>query len=245
MLKDFTKEAFDIIVQAGQSNAEGCGRGPCNRPYIPDERIWFLNGDFTISVANERAFAGNLCSDFSLAFAKDYAKKLLAKDRKILIIRSAVGGTGFSDNRWNMTDDLYRRMMTMTADALSLNENNRVVAFFWHQGETDAINNMGEETYHGKLSKLFNSFRETFGAEIPIIMADFVQEWEQQNLEICKPVIGAQRRIANEISKSFFIETDGLSSNNAVLSDGDNIHFSRQAIYELGHRYFDAFNSLI
>ena len=28
MLRDFSKEAFDIIIQAGQSNAEGCGLGP-------------------------------------------------------------------------------------------------------------------------------------------------------------------------------------------------------------------------
>ena len=27
MLKDFTKEKFDIIIQAGQSNAEGNGMG--------------------------------------------------------------------------------------------------------------------------------------------------------------------------------------------------------------------------
>ncbi len=245
MLKDFTMELFDIIVQAGQSNAEGCGRGPCDRPYIPDERIWFLNGDFTISLANERAFAGNLCSDFSLPFAKEYAKKSLKKGRKILIVRSAVGGTGFSDNHWNLTDDLYTRMMTLTADALSLNAQNRVVAFLWHQGETDAINNMDEKTYFKKLIGLFSDFRNNYGTDIPIVMADFVQEWKHQNIEICKPIINAQRRIAAETDKTIFIETDGLSSNNAVLSDGDNIHFSRQAIYELGHRYFEAFKSLI
>ena len=34
-----TNQAYDIIIQAGQSNAEGCGRGPVSDEYIPDEDI--------------------------------------------------------------------------------------------------------------------------------------------------------------------------------------------------------------
>ena len=43
MLKDFSGQKFDIIVQAGQSNAEGCGFGAVAEPFQPDEKIWYLN----------------------------------------------------------------------------------------------------------------------------------------------------------------------------------------------------------
>ena len=53
MLWDFTKEKFDIIIQAGQSNAEGCGVGNVEKAYAPTDKILHLDGDFTISVARE------------------------------------------------------------------------------------------------------------------------------------------------------------------------------------------------
>lgn len=43
MIKDFSKEAFDIIIQAGQSNAESYGFGPVEEPYLPSEDVWYLN----------------------------------------------------------------------------------------------------------------------------------------------------------------------------------------------------------
>ena len=34
--------AYDVIVVAGQSNAEGCGAGPARRPFEPDGHIWMM-----------------------------------------------------------------------------------------------------------------------------------------------------------------------------------------------------------
>ena len=39
MLKNFTNEKYDIIILAGQSNAEGSGFGPVEDPFVPDERV--------------------------------------------------------------------------------------------------------------------------------------------------------------------------------------------------------------
>ena len=139
MLHDFTKDKFDIIIQAGQSNAEGYGYGPTGAPYIPDERVWYMNKNDTISLAVEKV-AGNLIqTNSALSFAREYiCQGQLAEDRKLLIIRAAVGGTGFLDNRWKLTDDLYLHMMEMIRTALALNPENRLVALLWHQGENDS-----------------------------------------------------------------------------------------------------------
>lgn len=39
MLKDFSEEKFDIIIQAGQSNSEGYGFGKVEGPYEPSDRM--------------------------------------------------------------------------------------------------------------------------------------------------------------------------------------------------------------
>lgn len=39
MLYDFSSDKFDIVVQAGQSNAEGSGLGPQESGYRLNDRI--------------------------------------------------------------------------------------------------------------------------------------------------------------------------------------------------------------
>ena len=71
MLKDFTKESFDILIQAGQSNSEGYGFGPVDDPFRPEDRVWYLNGDFTISPAAEIVNGNEIQSNFALPFARE------------------------------------------------------------------------------------------------------------------------------------------------------------------------------
>ena len=105
--------------------------------------------------------------------------------RKLLIIRAAIGGTGFLDNRWGMTDDLYLRMIEMIKTALELNPKNKLVAFLWHQGETDAILKVSKQEHFYNLSLLVNSVRSIFNCEtLPFIAGDFVSQWKNDNIEI-------------------------------------------------------------
>ena len=92
MLKDFTKEAFDVIIQAGQSNAEGCGLGPVDVPYQTTVKIWAMEQNGTIGVAAERVCGNEICSNFALSFADEYVKAgFLKEGRRVLILRTAVG----------------------------------------------------------------------------------------------------------------------------------------------------------
>ncbi len=251
MLKDFTKEKFDILIQAGQSNSEGYGFGNVSQPYQPDERVWYLNGDGTFMIAQEKVTNNGIQSNFSLSFAREYIKDgRLGEGRKLLILRAAVGGTGFSDHRWGECDDLYLRMMDMIRTALALNQENRLAALLWHQGETDAINHVTYEYYRTHIAALVDSVRHEFDVPaLPFIAGDFVHDWKSINEEICAPVIAALRDICtSEIAA--FVETADLESN---YEDGyphplgwgeDRIHFCRRAIYTLGKRYYSAFADL-
>lgn len=251
MLKDFTKEAFDILILAGQSNAEGYGFGPVEDPYKPTPLVWYMHPDEYLAPAAEIVNGNEIQSTFALSFAREYISHgLLADGRKLLILRTPAGGTGFLDNRWRIGNDLYERMMGMTRDALSLNPENRLAALLWHQGEQDATLKASYDVHYNHLMTLLTSVRETFGApDLPFIAGDFVHHWKNDHIEDCIPVVDAIRAVCRECGKGAFVETDGLLSNLQELKRNplgwdDPIHFSRCAVYELGKRYFKAYTEI-
>ena len=241
MNNNFINEAFDIIIQGGQSNSEGCGIGPVNHPYEPRPDILVMDNTFKISILQEKVWENNTVGNFVQTFAEDYINNGKLEDgRKLLILMAAVGGTGFYDNRWGMKDDLFLKMTEMIKKALALNPANRTVTFLWHQGETDTGNPV-RDIHYKNLTTLVKSIRQTAKNEnLPFIAGDFVQQWKQNNLEICIPIVTAIKDVCKDIGNAAFVESDGLTSNDEVLGNGDDIHFSREALYKMGHRYYDA-----
>ena len=237
------RPAYDIIIQAGQSNSMGGGLGEVDAPYEINDAVWYFNSDFTFCEAFEREHEGELIGNFSLTFAQDYVKNgLLAEGRRLLIIRSAEGGSGFSDFRWGPDDDLQLRMIGMIAAALELNPENKLVAFLWHQGETDATLNATRDGHYKNLITLIDKVRTTFDDnELPFVAGDFVPHWKTENEAIAAPVIAAIRDVCADIGYAGFVETDGLLSNDEKIGDGNTSHFSREALYEMGRRYFREF----
>lgn len=234
------QDAFDIIIQAGQSNSQGCGLGAVEREFKPNGDIWYMNQDFSLTQAKEQESPNGKVNQFALSFCEEYiAGGRLKKSRKLLILRSAVGGTGFLDKRWGLKDDLYLTMMEMIKRALAMNASNRLVALLWHQGETDAILQSTYEQYYDNIGKLVGSVRDTFSApDLPFAAGDFVREWKSANEEICEPVIRALRDFCGRGGNARLAETADLHSNNEDTGNGDVIHFSRNALYLLGVRYY-------
>jgi len=243
MLENYKNDMFDIIIQGGQSNAEGCGGGPVKDEYIPSENVLYMNNDLTISIAEERIWDGNKTNDFSLSFAREYLKSgRLETGRKILIIRSAVGGTGWADNRWGMTDDLYLKMIEMIKTSLDLNTENKLIAFLWHQGETDS--GSSRDVHYNHLRELVESVRNIYKSpNLPFIAGDFVHEWKNATFGSEKevPAVQAIKDVCEDIGYAAFVETSELNSNNQDTGCGDTIHFSREALNQLGVKYFNAF----
>ena len=244
MLENHKNDLFDVIIQGGQSNSEGCGLGPLKVFYTPSENILYMNNDLTISIAEERVWGEQKVNEFSLSFAKEYIKKGRLKDgRKLLILRAAVGGTGWADHRWGMTDDLYLKMMEMIKTALDLNAGNKLIAFLWHQGETDC--GSAYEVHYKHLRELVESVRDTYGyAKLPFIAGDFVSEWKTWNFAACEPVAKAIADVCRDIGWAGFADTSDLTSNSQAMGNTDTIHFSREALHQLGIRYFNIFENL-
>lgn len=131
----------------------------------------------------------------------------------------------------------------MTDYALSLNSENRVVAFLWHQGEHEAVENNPPEIFDRQLSEMFRDLRAKYG-DIPFISGDFCRDWADRHLDVTMPI----RKKIKAITERFdglFVETDGLLSNDEVTANADIIHLSAQSQHVFGERYFAAFEKLL
>lgn len=256
--------AYDIFIQAGQSNAEGSGIGPVTEEYIPDERICYLEAPKTVDcteagldikyhdvplsleIAKEHGTEENPIGDFSLTFSKAYIDAgLLKEGRKILIIRASVGGTGFQKKHWGMEDILYLKMLEMVDYALSLNPENEIKGLLWHQGEHDAFEGNTAGNYYQQLTTLINSVKERYDLpNLPFICGSFVYEWQKKNEETCQPILDVLQRIAEEM-RGKYIDASDLPSNNEKTGNGDDCHFCRESLHILGRRYFDYYREIM
>lgn len=270
-------EGYDIVIIAGQSNAEGYGVGEVSEEYEKDERVLFLNDNsaphfeksengkdvlslnfpsaIRIDVADEATGEQGKVGKLSLFFAKEYIERgLLAPDRKLLIVNAAVGGTGFARNEWGADGILYKRLCHLTDYAVSQSGKNEITAFLWHQGECDSVENAGYsvekryETHKNNLTAMLNDFKQRYKGqfadkELPTVAGGFCDEWYLKNKIPCDAVLRAIRETF-ESNGGAFVETHGLLSNNLKTGNGDDIHFCRESLHELGVRYFNAYESV-
>ena len=274
--ENFTNEKFDIILLIGQSNAEGHGIGEVEKDYEPSEsRMQLIDsypvmyrpndeGGESLDVPSEtiyritpaqentrKSFGKQGC--FAIYFAKEYYDAFLAEsDRKTLIIRAAIGGTGFLRNQWTPDGVLYKRATEMLDIALGLNPENTLKAILWHQGENEIID--GRERgceflssyYEGCLTGLISDLREGYG-EVPFIAADFCEDWIPRYPRESEAIKTGALAAIGKFSLTGFVETKGLGSNDRIFIGKypDDAHFNRPALYELGKRYFGIYKEIL
>lgn len=189
-------KGYDIVVLAGQSNAEGFGVGEVSEEYIPSGSVLmvgdnacphfekgadgkdFLTLDFpaeiSVAVADEAVGEHGKIGKLALFFAKRYVESgLLAPDRKLLIVNAAVGGTGFARKEWGKGNILYRRLTALTDYALGYEDGkNEIVTFLWHQGECDSFENPDftpeyrYKIYKNYLTEMIDDFKARYESAI-------------------------------------------------------------------------------
>ena len=256
--EDANMEKYDIIILAGQSNAVGFGCGETDYEFKNLSRIHQLFDDQAICYMQDDngndylpiyrpwklklvdAADGHKTS-LAMRFADDYIEKgYLAADRKILLLRCAVGGTGFHNGNWAVGELLYERMLEMIQYAISLNSENRIVAFLWHQGECDAFEGQElsylerKEYYYNKLRPVIENVRKSSKQpKLPVVCGGIIDDWAKDYREQCDAVMDATKQICRDVGCAEFAEAIGLLSNDQKTGNGDNIHFCLDATYEL------------
>jgi hypothetical protein len=264
---------YDIILLAGQSNAYGTGKGPTDNPWQVRDDIMMLKNDFEICYKRpdentvyidinaqkdgyiEKA-KENLENDgvttignFSLTFAKMYADKYLQKGRKVLIVSTAIGGTGFKGEHWGKNDKMFLRMVDMLDSALALNKNNKLVAVLWHQGEHDAYENRDlsfdgiKEYYDEKFTEFLGFVRERYGKEVPFVCAGFTYAFINEFKKGSDAVIEVLQNKMQNDEMAKFVDASGIKCNSDIGLD-DIYHFNKKGLEILGARYFDGFEQI-
>ncbi len=242
MLLDFTKKPMDIIVIAGQSNAQGAGLGPARKIFQPKENLWMMFPDFTIGKARERIKPPTLRGRFPLYFAEMYMKEgYLTEGHDLLLVQAAVGGTSFAAKQWGSGNVLQVRLFDMVDTAVKLHPDNKVKAFLWHQGESDIGQGTTAEQQYENVATMLQEVEENIGIGFPLIAGDFVPDFIEKQGQIAKDHRASIEKAFGE-KGGVFVESHGLSSNANMVNDCDElIHFSRYALYEFAERYFAKF----
>ena len=275
MENNFKDLIFDIVILAGQSNAEGYSVSLDSKPKIISEAFEIIDKnkfgmklkadgsydglDFVYPVEviirelqERRSDDGTYCSDLSLSFVEQYKKsEFYSLNRKILVIKTGYGGSGFAFDQHGVGNPLYKRMLDMINVGLSLNKNNRIVAFLWHQGEHDAFENAWfnyderYEYYYSNLLKEFLALKEEFKQfDFPFITGGMCRDWKKRYLTQTEAVENATIEVCKKLGNASFVQTSDLPSNEEEIHNGDLDHFSRNSIEILGRRYYEAFASL-
>lgn len=267
-------ERYDVVIIAGQSNAVGYGFGEADDPFIESDDILELSDEYKIQFVKDEN--GNSRLDIAIppilyfgrarekidyeranaslanSFAQEYLRAgLLPDGRKLLIVKAAVGGTGFAKRHWTLGGVCRDRMYYMIDKALSYSEDMRIVAFLWHQGEHDAFEraelsaDVRKSEHKRELLALFEEIRARYASHnFPIISGEFTPLWMNENKVACDAVLSAIKEVSDEIGCAALVSSAGLTSNGEKNGNGDILHFSREALMEFGKRYFEEYKSL-
>ena len=269
IIKNPSNDKFDIIIVAGQSNALGCGVGETKNSFVKNDKIFMLNEDFTadfvddelkmtntgicyLEIADERVENGEKKASFTLSFASKYAKNHLIAGRKLLLVQTAVGGTGFARHHWGENESLTVRMFEMVEQALKMNSENKIVAVLWHQGEHDMFRNKElnynerYDFYYNKLYAFIKNLRDKYG-KVPFISGSFCPTWMAQNeRENVDAILDVYKKLDATIENFAFVyKTEDLKCNfQSINKGGDYVHFCRDSSYKLGRRYYKEYVKL-
>lgn len=228
---------FDIFVVAGQSNAEGCGRGHKELKFKPHEPIYHLNKFGKVVLAKEiyHRVYGKAVSFYH--YFGDLYNDEFRPHRKVLMLNCAVGGTGFADKKWGINDVLFERMITRI-NSFKADKKNCFKGVLWHQGEQDVEAKYDTELYRQALSSLIELTRMAIGEDVPFISGNMSVPWRSER-PYSADIADCTRELMAEIKNADYVETEGIDCN-----VNDEVHFSRKGQKELAKRYFEAYKKL-
>lgn len=238
---------FDVFLVGGQSNTQN---GEVFDPVLDAATgDIFQYGGIQVPGENNRvvlayepvASAGitglPTKTGFPLTFAKLY--KADNPGKKILIVSSAQGATGFVTGQWVPGgfnyDDFFRRSNAVMAAY----PGSTIKALLWHQGESDAPFDT-ESEYANFVDSFFADVRSGVtgaSASTPIVTGELADDFVQANPGQFGQTNDAIIDTPNRVSNCAFVS----STTPTILPTYDGTHFTSLAQNDFGQRYYDAY----
>lgn len=222
------KEKFHLYLLMGQSNMAGRGRmteadrQPVPRVWMPDKDNQWVPAAHPLH-QDKPEIAG-------VGLGIDFAKRMCRADRSVHVglIPCAFGGTPLS--RWSKGGDLYETAVKRAKIAMA---DGTLRGVLWHQGESDAARPETADTYGDRLAQMIADLRADLESpNLPFVAGRlgefFVQSGKAPHAET---VDAALRDLPNRVENTACVSVKGLDH------QGDVVHFSADALRELGKRY--------
>lgn len=176
-------------------------------------------------------------TNFAETFAVDLAR-LYSPYVVPVVYNLAVGGTGFTDNRWNVADvgtpegDLLTATKAGIAAVLAAHPNMRLGGYLWHQGRKDRGDSAA---YEAKLLAMIAELQALGSKTVtPFILGTLEQSFVDSDAGgavVNTAIINAANAAAGRI-------TVDLS---ARVAGADGTHFDTAELVKIGHQYANAF----
>lgn len=221
----------------GQSNDAGRGFLTDAEPLdVCNEKLKVLrNGRWQTMfrpVNPDRPFSGTCLAE---SFAKEYSKA--HPEVEVGIIPCADGGTALE--QWMPGELLFENAINCAKLAM---RTSHLVGVLWHQGEGDCRPDR-YPFYIERFKVIMDELRKCLGMpNIPILvggLGDFLSDCTlSENMKNYIYVNDALQQIATEYPNCTYVSAKGLGAN------PDNLHFSAEALKELGIRYFNEYQKL-
>ncbi len=232
---------YDVFLLAGQSNMVGRG-SPFSATLDATDSMAFQWGRFGANNGRIIPATARLEHNDSarldrvglgLSFAKAYLQAT-GRARRVLLVPTARGGTGFAANEWNPGDALFEDAVARANAAMRSHPDNRFLGILWHQGEAD-VGRLSTAAYAAALDRLIYRFRGriTGAATAPVVVGEFCPDWRPTGSAAA--VTTALRATPMRVPFAAVAPAMGLRGN-----AGDTIHFDAAAMRAYGPRYATA-----
>ena len=222
------KPQFHVYLLMGQSNMAGRGR-MTDEDRQPVDRVWMLDKeDRWAPAAHPLHFDKPKIAGVGLGLP--FARRMCREDPNVQIglIPCAFGGTPLS--RWSKSGDLYENAVRRAKLAT---REGTLRGALWHQGESDSQHPENANTYAARLAKMIGDLRADLeSADLPFVagrLGEFYLRAKAKSL--AGTVDAALRDLSTQVEHTGCAGAEGLGHK------GDGVHFSADALRQLGKRY--------
>ena len=243
-------EKVDLIIVAGQSNAQGWRGDAAFYPKDPeglDNKIgmyWYkpnrpkkgrgLYAVWTTLQAQPGRFAkGHFGPEIT------FAREMKKAGYNPAVFKCAIGSTSIADNWKGPGAGIYGSMVLALKKAVKALEDKgdevNYAGFIWIQGESDGKNEQMAAAYKGRLKTLLDDLRKVCGKpDMKMILGvDEQHKWVKANPQIVK----AQQELAAADKNIVYTSMIGLEK-------ADATHLTPKGLEEHGLRLFKAYEEI-
>lgn len=219
---DTRSERVAVLLIAGQSNAANYGRG--NKVDDDPRVLNFYSGKCFIARDPLLGATGERQSPWPRA-----AQKLLVRFDKVVIVTTAIGGTGIT--KW-VDGDIHQRLVDKIVEAKRAGLS--PTHFLWHQGENDANVKTSPAFYASALRSIIADVRLAAENDIPAFIALATRCQERLAND---PIRMAQQTVADDVPRTFI----AIDSDKIGFADRfDGCHMTNTGLEKMADGYAEA-----